>query len=116
MAELAQKYDEDSKKSAPITFGTGLAINPQCRQVLVAGGLVELTRKEFDLLYFLAKRPGQVFSRDQLYDNVWGESYGRASDGTVKAHIKTLRKKLPTLGHDVIVNVRGVGYCFVPPK
>lgn len=113
---LALRYDEGTKKFASITFGSSLVINPQCRQVLIAGEPVQLTRKEFDLLYFIAKRPGQVLNRDQLYDNVWGDSYDRASDGTVKAHIKTLRKKLSALGHDVIVNVRGVGYRFVPPK
>ena len=112
---LTLRYDEE-KKFASITFGSSLVINPQCRQVLIAGEPVQLTRKEFDLLHFLAKRPGQVLNRDQLYDNVWGDSYDRASDGTVKAHIKTLRKKLSALGHDVIENVRGVGYRFVPPK
>ena len=112
---LAQKYDEELKKLAPITFGTSLVIVPRRRQVLVAGEPVELTRKEFDLLYFLAKRPGQVLSRNQLYDNVWDDYYDRASDDTVKVHIKTLRKKLSVLGHSLIENVRGVGYRFIPP-
>lgn len=116
LVRLALKYDEKSKRFAPIAFGSSLVILPQCRKVLAAGEPLELTRKEFDLLYFLAKRPGQVFSRGQLYENVWDESYDHTGDGTVKAHIKTLRKKLSVLGHDVIVNVRGVGYRFAPPK
>lgn len=116
LVELALKYDEESKKSAPITFGTSLVINPQYRQVLVAGEPVQLTRKEFGLLYFIAKRPGQVFSCEQLYDNVWDDNYDFTSDATVKVHIKTLRKKLTALGRNIIVNVRGVGYRFSPPK
>ncbi len=76
---------------------------------------MELTRREFDLLLFFAKRPGQVFSRDQIYDSVWGDFFELGGDETVKAHIKTLRKKLSAIGTGLIENVWGVGYRFVPP-
>ena len=73
---------------------------------------IELTRKEFDLLYLMASHPGQVFTRNQLYSKVWDDDCTVNVDDSVKAHIKTLRKKL--LDADYIQNVWGVGYRFNP--
>lgn len=115
LIELYLESDEEIRKSVPITFGTSLAIAPPYRQVLANGNPIDLTRKEFDLLYFFARRPGQVFSRDRIYDCVWGNYFELGGNETVKVHIKTLRKKLSDSSAGVIENVRDVGYRFVPP-
>ena len=70
-----------------------------------------LTPKEFDLLRVLAKKPRQVFSREQLLQLVWDyEYYG--DERTVDAHIKKLRQKIEKVGPQVIQTVWGVGYKF----
>ncbi|MFG6350988.1 MAG: response regulator transcription factor [Oscillospiraceae bacterium] len=116
LIELYLESDKDVGKSVPITFGTALVIAPRYRQVLVGNKPLDLTRREFDLLYFFARHPGQVFSRDHIYDCVWGDYFELGGDATVKVHIKTLRKKLSDLNAGIIENIRGVGYRFVPPK
>ena len=91
-----------------------LTANPSTRQVWVGDRQeVILTAKEFDLLWFLMSHPGQVFTRDQLLDNVWGyDFYGDAS--TVTVHVRRLREKIeqnPTKPR-YILTVWGVGYKF----
>lgn len=95
-----------------LVFGNDLVINPKTRQVLLAGRNLRLTRKEFDLLYCLASNPGQVFSREQLYDQAWDDHAIHNVDEAVKAQIKTLRKKLSITGNEYIKNVWGIGYRF----
>ncbi len=95
-----------------LTFG-GLRIDPRSRVVEVDRREVELTSKEFDLLYFLARYPGQVFTRAQLLDKVWGfEFYGDAS--TVTVHIRRLREKIEAdpAQPRYLSTVWGVGYKF----
>ena len=84
-----------------------VAIDAGRREVRVAGEPVEFTTKEFDLLRYLAERPGLALSRQQILDGVWGyDWYGDAR--TVDVHIAQVRKKLgDTVG---ITTVRGVGY------
>jgi len=65
----------------------GLVVNPKSREVLTKGQKVKLTSKEFDLLYFLAQHPSQVFTREQLLDRVWDYSYD-ADQSTVTVHIR----------------------------
>lgn len=92
-----------------------LLINPRTRDVHVDRRKVELTAKEFDLLWFLASNPGDVFTRAQLLDQVWDFQYaGDAS--TVTVHIRRLRLKVETdPDHPrYIKTVWGVGYKFVP--
>lgn len=115
LIKLYLESDEELGKSAPIVFGTSLVIAPRYRKVLVQGMPLELTRIEFDLLHFMAKHPGQVFSRRELYHYVWDDYYELGGDETVKSHIKTLRKKFAGLARDMIETVWG-GYRFVPPK
>ena len=87
-------------------------INKQTREVLLDGEPIpNLTPKEFDLLYHFVQHPKQVFSRDQLLDNVWGyDFYG--DDRTVDVHIKRLRTKLSTAERPFFHTVWGVGYQF----
>ena len=94
----------------------GLVIHPGNRSVEVAGRRVELTAKEFDLLLHLAAHAGQVFTREQLMDQVWDYQYaGDAS--TVTVHIRRLREKIePDPAHPrCIKTVWGVGYKFEEP-
>ena len=87
-------------------------IDPTGRQVSLNGAQLNLTRKEFDLLFCLASHAGQVLSREQLYQMVWDENSAYNVDETVKAHIKSLRKKLTPAGAEYIKNVWGIGYRF----
>jgi DNA-binding response OmpR family regulator len=93
----------------------GLVIDGTTREVAVGGRPVRLTALEFDLLYFLASNPRQVFSRTQLMDRVWG--YEAALDtGTVTVHIRRLRSKIEAdpAAPRRIETLWGVGYRFVP--
>ena len=92
-----------------------LRIDPLGRTVKRAGESLELTAREFDLLAFLARHPGQVFTRQQLLDQVWDfEFYGDPS--TVTVHIRRLRSKIePEPARPrFIETVWGVGYRFQP--
>lgn len=89
-----------------------MRISQARREVLFDGQEVKtLTPKEFDLLLTMAKKPEQVFSREQLLQQVWGEEYF-GETRTVDAHIKKLRQKLEKVGAQVIKTVWGVGYKF----
>lgn len=95
-----------------LRFGD-LSINPKTRKVTTGSSEVELTAKEFDLLLFLARRPGQVFSRDQLLNDVWDYIYA-GDTSTVTVHIRRLREKIesdPARPRHVLT-VWGVGYKF----
>ncbi len=72
-----------------------------------------MTRKEFDIFLCLASSPGQVFSREQLYDCIWGEGPAIAIDEAVKTQIKRLRGKLALAGKNYIQTEWGIGYKFV---
>lgn len=102
-------------KNEPLMFGTELIINPFYRYVIIDGEPLELTRTEFDLLYYMANHPKQIFSRQQLYRQIWGDDLGINGENTVRSHIGNLYKKLADVGKNYIQNTRGVGYKFVPP-
>jgi len=102
-----------SNNKEKINFN-GLSINMQTREVIKNEQLLELTAKEFDLLVYFARHPGQVFDRMQLLDKVWG--YGHEGyEHTVNSHINRLRSKLETEPHTprYIKTVWGVGYQFI---
>jgi DNA-binding response OmpR family regulator len=93
----------------------GLELDAGTREVRKRGEPLRLTAREFDLLWFLAEHPRQVFSRDLLMDRVWG--YSAALDtGTVTVHVRRLREKIeddPSRPR-FLETVWGVGYRFVP--
>ena len=93
----------------------GLAIDPLRRQAELDGALLDLTRREFDLLAFLAGRPGVVVSRKELLAEVWQQSYG--DDQTIDVHLSWLRRKLgETAAHPRYLHtLRGVGVKLEPP-
>lgn len=115
LIRLCLQTDEGEKHRATLAFGTSLVISPRFRQVLVNGEPLELTKKEFELLHFFARRPRQVFSREQLFEQIWDYNFELGGNDTVKVHVNTLRKKLMVLGYNAIENIRGVGYRFIPP-
>ncbi len=98
-----------------LDFGD-LRIDEQTREVYVAGKLVEMTPKEFDLIAFLAKSPRQVFSRGQLLEQVWDSSPDWQDPSTVTVHVRRLRRKIESDPEAPrwITTVWGVGYRFEP--
>lgn len=108
------RSNTDNVDSGILVF-KNLSINPQTRDVSLNGQAVILTAKEFDLLYFMALHPRQVFTRDQLLENVWGFSH-YIDPGTITVHMRRLREKIekdPT-SPVTIVTVWGIGYKFEP--
>ncbi|MDQ0205664.1 response regulator transcription factor [Alkalicoccobacillus murimartini] len=91
-----------------------LVIEKNGRKVFVGGHLVNLTRKEYDLLVFLLESSGQVFTRDHLLMRLWDIDHNKTAR-TVDTHVKTLRLKLQTAGR-FIQTVWGVGYKFEDPS
>ncbi|WP_045516714.1 vancomycin resistance response regulator transcription factor, VanR-F/VanR-M family [Neobacillus niacini] len=95
-----------------LEFG-GLDISPEQRTVTLYGENIDLTPKEFDILYLLARHPKKVFSVENIFQQVWGEAYYEGAN-TVMVHIRTLRKKLEDdkRKNKLIKTVWGVGYTF----
>jgi DNA-binding response OmpR family regulator len=98
----------------PLSFDQ-LSINPQTRIVKVQEKEISLTAKEFDMLYYLARHPRHVFSREELLEKVWGHSE-YIDPGTVTVHIRRLREKIERnpAKPDYLVTVWGVGYKLEP--
>lgn len=90
-----------------------IAVSEEKRRVLKDGAEVELTVKEFDLIAFLMKNPGKVFSRENLLDLVWGYDY-LGDSRTVDVHIRRLREKLEAnpANPQMIITKWGIGYYF----
>jgi len=108
---------EMARSPAPLSAETihigEIVIDPSVRQVTVKGQPVTLTAKEFDLLHYLASHPHQVFSREQLLDQVWGYTYA-GETSTVTVHVRHLREKIEAdpANPRLIETVWGVGYRF----
>ncbi len=90
-----------------------LTVNEATYEVAVGGAPVELTLKEYQLLLFLVRNPGRVFTRAQLLDHVWGADY-LGGTRTVDVHIRRIRAKTEMAG-EILETVRGVGYRLAPP-
>lgn len=106
---------EDEADSRTITLGS-LTIDPLGREVTLDGLILTLTRKEFDLLYYLASRPGEVVSKRDLLADVWHLPWG-GGDRTVDVHVSWLRRKLGETAANPksLHSVRGVGVKIVEP-
>jgi DNA-binding response OmpR family regulator len=120
-AELVARVDAVLRRvEAPVDerpaleFGD-LVIDPAARRVLVGGDEAQLTVREFDLLLFLARSPGHVFSRNQLMDAVWQYSF-YSDTSTVTVHMRRLRSKIEPVPAEPrhLQTVWGVGYRFQP--
>ena len=90
-----------------------LMINPKSRRVLCRGQEVNLTPKEFDILYFLFQNKGEVFTKEQIYQAVWADEYMMA-DSNIMAFIRKIRKKIEPNpdAPEYILTIWGVGYRF----
>ncbi len=104
---LLRRNGKDAEPVGSLERGD-LSINLEKYQVYLKGNLIEMPRKEFELLHLLASKPGKVFSRDSIMDRVWGSEVivgGR----TIDVHIRKIREKI---GDDTIKTIKGVGYKF----
>lgn len=85
-----------------------LSLDQVARTVFLENERIELTAKEYELLLYLMLNPGQILTRQQLLDHVWGYDYS-GDERTLDTHIKRLRQKI---GEDRVKTYRGMGYCF----
>lgn len=110
VSRIGALFRRDIKKADPsdtITLGD-LTIDRTSYTIKINGREVNLPKKEFELLYFLARNPNKVFSREELLQNIWGSDvYVLAR--TVDVHVRKVREKI---GEDYITTVKGVGYKF----
>lgn len=102
------RYKTSISASKQMLEFSNLIIEVSSRKVMVSNSLVEMTKKEFELLHLLASSPGNVFTREELLNKIWGfENF--PTTRTVDTHILQLRQKI---GENYFETVRGVGYCF----
>jgi two-component system alkaline phosphatase synthesis response regulator PhoP len=101
------KEDAKLEQTKEIKLGN-LVIDRESYQVTQDGTVVVLARKEFELLFLLASRPGKVFTRDQILETIWGTDVV-VINRTIDVHIRKLREKL---GNAYITTIKGVGYKF----
>ena len=113
--ELVSRIQAILRRGAPaaaarVRFGS-VELDLSSRTVTVEAQSAKLTAKEFDLLWFLANHPGQVFTRERLIDNVWGEDFA-GDPSTVTVHIRHLREKIEPDPAEprYLITVWGVGY------
>lgn len=115
----SSKRPEEKKKAADegVVEYPGLTVSMSNYSVIYNGNVVDMPPKELELLYFLASSPNQVFTREQLLNNIWGYDY-LGDTRTVDVHIKRLREKLPGGDGWSLGTVWGIGYKFEtrPPR
>lgn len=115
LMRLYSELKPSESRHYTLVFGMDLMIDPARHQATLKGKPLDLTRKEFDLLFCLASHAGQVLSREQLYNQVWNNDSDFNVDDSVRNHIKRLRKKLTPSGREYIKNVWG-GAVIVSPR
>jgi two-component system alkaline phosphatase synthesis response regulator PhoP len=104
---LLRRLKDDTVSSENLNVG-GIEINREEYKIIMEGREIVLPRKEFELFYLLASKPGKVFKREEILDKVWGNEVivgGR----TIDVHIRKLREKI---GEDLFKTIKGVGYKF----
>ena len=110
----ADKSSTRGEGERPLAFGD-LTIDPVTRIVARGGREIQLTAKEFDMLYHLVQHPRQVFTREQLLERIWGGSE-YIDPGTVTVHVRRLREKIEDdPSHPArLITMWSVGYKFEP--
>ncbi|AXF59937.1 response regulator transcription factor [Bacillus amyloliquefaciens] len=110
---LFRRQQAMGQQTSGLINAHGLTIDPLARSVLLRGEMVDLTPREFDLLYFFARHPGEVFSRLALLEQVWGYQH-EGYEHTVNTHINRLRVKIEkdAAEPEIIRTVWGKGYLF----
>ncbi len=104
---LLRRLKEDEQNAQTLNVG-GIEINREEYKIVKDGLEIILPRKEFELFYLLASKPGKVFKREEILDKIWGNEVivgGR----TIDVHIRKLREKI---GEDLFKTIKGVGYKF----
>lgn len=104
-----KEEESDSPVSSKIIIGP-LEIDKDKYEVKIEGNIIILAKKEFAILYYLAKRPGKVFPRDRILNDVWGEDIF-VIERTVDVHVRKIREKLGKHS-ELIETIKGVGYRF----
>ncbi|HBW35017.1 response regulator transcription factor [Desulfosporosinus sp. BICA1-9] len=119
--ELVARIKALLRRTQPVDAATnwklkypGLEIFADSRTVLIDSQEIEVTPREYDLLYYLAQNPRRVFSREELLAAVWGYDFF-GDERTIDVHIRRLRTKLAPLPFEYLTTVWGVGYQFTPP-
>jgi two-component system, OmpR family, alkaline phosphatase synthesis response regulator PhoP len=107
-AILRRKDQKDQKTSPSKIQLNDLVIDKESFTVYKAGTKVQMAKKEFELLFLLASKPGKVFTRENILEKVWGDDV-LVVDRTIDVHIRKIREKL---GDEHISTVKGVGYKF----
>jgi two-component system alkaline phosphatase synthesis response regulator PhoP len=104
---LLRRFKDEAQNSETLNVG-GIEINREAYKIVQDGVEIVLPRKEFELFYLLASKPGKVFTREEILDKVWGNEVivgGR----TIDVHIRKLREKI---GDELFKTIKGVGYKF----
>jgi DNA-binding response OmpR family regulator len=111
-AQVRRAYGELSSIEADLLFAGDLVVDRTSARVTRAGHDINLTPTEFKLLVFLAQHPGQVFSRGQLLEHVWGYSADLYDEKTVNVHVRRLRAKIEFDPAEpaIVLTVPGLGY------
>lgn len=104
---LLRRYDSKEARASYIKVGN-LAIDRERYVIVNDGHEMTIPRKEFELLYLLASKPGKVFKREEILNEIWGRDI-IVGDRTIDVHIRKLREKL---GDELIKTVKGIGYKF----
>ena len=110
LAKVNALLRRSSAAAAEILSAGKIMLQPNARKVYLDGQEITLTHKEYELLSFLMANPGQIFSREQLLNRVWGYDF-EGTTRTVDTHIKTLRQKLGEGGRHIVTLIRS-GYKF----
>ncbi|HRW75522.1 MAG: response regulator transcription factor [Saprospiraceae bacterium] len=105
---LLRRKTEEKEDTDQTALGDDLVIDRMSYQVYLQGVAIDLPRKEFELLQFLASKPGRVFKRDEIYRHVWGPDV-IVGNRTIDVHIRKIREKI---GSQYIKTVKGIGYRF----
>jgi len=110
MLRRKNRYDfiPDSKKNLIVSLNSEFIIDRDSYTITSRGITQVLPRKEFELIALLASKPGKVFSRDEIYEKIWGNSV--VGDRTIDVHIRKLRERF---GDKLITTIKGVGYKYV---
>jgi two-component system, OmpR family, alkaline phosphatase synthesis response regulator PhoP len=105
---LLRRNKLDDATNSPIIKIGDLEIDRQKVQILRGSEIIELPRKEFELIVLLVSKPGKVFTREEIYSKIWGNDV-IVGDRTIDVHIRKLREKL---GENYIKTLKGIGYKF----
>jgi two-component system alkaline phosphatase synthesis response regulator PhoP len=108
ITRLSALFRRQIKSTSTILSNGPITIDAEKFLVLVEGNSVVLAKKEFELLQLLAHKPGRVFLRNEILNQIWGNDV-IVGDRTIDVHIRKIRQKL---GIDCIKTVKGVGYKF----